>query len=94
MKSPLPITTPCDKKSPRVCSIPHLLDVDPAAPFEFYYEFQEPWWDDYDTLDSDFGDDDLSLIIPTSSPPLHCISISPTVSAINAMDGIIIRNRQ
>ena len=84
--SPLPITNPCDKKSPYVCSIPRLLDVDPLAPFEFYYEFQEPWWDDYDTLDSDFGDDDLSLIIPTRLPAPHYISISPTVSAINAME--------
>ena len=85
-KSPPPCPNNNYMKPPNVSSIPNLLDVDPAAPFEFYYEFQEPWWDDYDTLDSDFGDNDLSLIIPTSSPPLHCISISPTVSAINAME--------
>ena len=71
-------------KPPHVSSIPHLLDVDPAAPFEFYYEYQEPWWDEYDTLDSDFSDDDQLPSIHIKQP--NFVSISPTVSAIHAME--------
>ena len=84
-KIPLPFSNKNDKKPPYVCSIPHLLDVDPSAPFEFSFPAQdfEPWWDDYDTYDSGFSDDDQDVII--SSLPLS-ISISPTVSAIHAME--------
>ena len=71
-------------KPPHVSSIPHLLDIDPAAPFEFYYEYQEPWWDEYDTLDSDFSDDDQ---LPSIHIKQHnFVSISPIVSAIHAME--------
>ena len=43
-------------KTPNVCSIPHLLDVDPTAPFEFHFPTttDDFWWDDMDTLGSDY----------------------------------------
>ena len=71
-------------KPPYVSSIPNLLDVNPAAPFEFHYDYQEPWWDEYDTLDSDFSDDDNFLTIPINQP--NFVTISPTVSAIQTME--------
>ena len=52
-------------KTPNASStIPHLLDIDPSAPFEFHYPADEPWWDEFD-FDNDTSDyfscDSLSI---------------------------------
>ena len=52
-------------KTPNVCSvpIPHLLDVDPMAPFEFHFPTttDDFWWDDMDTLGSDYDCSDTQF---------------------------------
>ena len=52
-------------KTPNVCSvpIPHLLDVDPMAPFEFHFPTttDDFWWDDMDTLGSDYNCSDTQF---------------------------------
>ena len=52
-------------KTPSASStIPHLLDIDPTAPFEFHFPADEPWWDEYD-FENDTSDylscDSLSI---------------------------------
>ena len=57
-------------KTPNVCSIPHLLDVDPMAPFEFHFPTttDDFWWDDMDTLGSDYDYSDTQLSDCESEP--------------------------
>ena len=57
-------------KTPNVCSIPHLLDVDPTAPFEFHFPTttDDFWWDDMDTLGSDYDCSDTQLSDCESEP--------------------------
>ena len=45
-------------KTPNACStIPHLLDIDPTAPFEFHFPSQDFWWDLSDLSSSEPEDD-------------------------------------
>ena len=60
MKSPIAIPSSLDinsnpMKPPHASSVPSLMDIDPAAPFEFHFPAEEPWWDEYD-CDYDMSD--------------------------------------
>ena len=69
-------------KTPNASStIPHLLDIDPSAPFEFHFPADEPWWDEYDTSDytSDYNSDynsDFSCSFESESESCEDLDIS------------------
>ena len=56
---PSPVTIP-NMKPPHASSVPHLLNIDPLAPFEFYFPSQDMWWDLSDMSSSEPEDEDLS----------------------------------
>ena len=60
MTIPSPSTNTITMKPPYVCSIPHLLDIDPFDDFEFSFPCEEFWWDDLDSDTSDYFSDSNS----------------------------------
>ena len=76
-----PLTPITNMKSPHVCSIPRLQDIDPFAEFEFSFPCEEFWWDEHDTSTSDYfsfdedysdtsSDEDSDSFTTTPSPTM------------------------
>ena len=81
----IPSPSPSTMKTPKACSIPHLLEINPFEEFEFSFPSDELWWDDHDVTTSDYFSDDDEDYSATTAPAMIDISFQSTIYTLSSI---------